>query len=244
MNSTGVSHKFRIALFPDGIGGEIMKFILRIWEKGKFAELSLENNMTAVLCHHLNDALDNQPWIFIPELRITDRITGEELGRIDLSFHHAVKKTKGFFTIECKRLRVKSKSGTMKLLAKEYVSDGLARFASGKYGEGRRTGGMIGYVMDGDFKLAMENVSDQVLAQMDVLGMPIQASLSAPSSVLPDHPWSFDTIHTRESGDFVVYHMFLCDVAKYLQLEAARKPGVHSLISQVPANRKRGHPDE
>jgi hypothetical protein len=70
------------------------------------------------------------------------------LGRNDLRFYPPNHQGQTiFFTVECKRLRVTTKSHFTHL-ANKYVEEGIQRFVDGRYSAGLPCGGMVGYVMD------------------------------------------------------------------------------------------------
>lgn len=65
-------------------------------------------------------------------------------GRIDIKIIYSFDEDE-YFGMECKKLK-----GGGKDLAEKYVTDGMMRFVSGKYGRGHPWGAMLGFVLDGD----------------------------------------------------------------------------------------------
>lgn len=238
MNSTGSSGPLHLALFPKGMGGEVMQVIRDVWYDDAFIDLKLENRITALLCQKLIDAFerDGHPWIVIPELPLHDPEYGTELGRNDLSIMHRACSQRDYFTVECKRLHVR-KNGRFSSLAADYVTEGLIRFATGKYGEGRLHGGMIGYVLDADMKLALKRIDEQIAKRASDLRMAEGVKVSPPSSVLPNECYSFDTVHFLDTEQFTVFHLLLCDLQLYLKRVAAKSRGSDILRRSAGNNR-------
>jgi len=80
-------------------------------------------------------------------------------GRIDitLKFMHQFSDEDAYVGVECKRLADGNKS-----LNKLYVSEGVARFATGKYGSGHTVGMMLGYVQ----KLPSDKIVKEIDSQV------------------------------------------------------------------------------
>jgi hypothetical protein len=67
-----------------------------------------------------------------------------------------------YIAYECKRLNAISKNGTRSSLAGKYVEEGVARFVTAQYAENLPFGCMIGYVMDGDTKFAVQQIESAI----------------------------------------------------------------------------------
>lgn len=130
--------------------------------------------------------------------------SGEEMGRIDLRFSHGYRE-EVYFAFECKRLNV-MKGNRRSSLAPEYVKEGLMRFVEGRYARDLDTGGMIGYVMDGDVPAAVKSVRKAVANRRETLR--VVGSGLADCSFRPGHAQIQETEH--EIGrEFRVLHVFL-----------------------------------
>jgi hypothetical protein len=138
---------------------------------------------------------------------ITDTEFGTELGRNDLRFYPQNDRGQTiFFAVECKRLRVTTKSG-LHHLANKYVEEGMQKFVDGKYASDLPYGGMLGYVMDNKLDDAFAKVQEEIEAKRSKLKM--NDSLQTPSSMLPDYHWSADTIHQRENDKLCIHHLLV-----------------------------------
>jgi hypothetical protein len=144
---------------------------------------------------------------------VTEPDFGTELGRNDLRFyppqHHG---QTIYFTVECKRLRVTTKSG-LSHLADKYADEGIQRFVDGRYSPGLPCGGMVGYVMDNETQKAFASVRSKIETKRASLKLQAKNGIRVPSAVLPDYEWSADTFHKRADGDFAV-HNALVRIAK------------------------------
>ncbi|MGZ4961834.1 MAG: hypothetical protein ACXWKG_00370 [Limisphaerales bacterium] len=205
----GSVHAFRRELFPRGFAGEVMQLILDTWKTfSMHRKVRLEEPITALFATALEHAYvsQNKSWFVFLEGPITDPTFGTQLGRNDLRFYHRnIPGQRVFFTVECKRLHVRTKSG-FRHLADEYVKEGLQRFVDGKYSLGLPCAGMLGYVMDNRVNEAFVLVCDEINIHRSKLRMRRQNSLKCPSSVLNGHATSADTFHQRDDGPFAVYH--------------------------------------
>lgn len=211
VNFIGSSSKLRRALFPLGFAAEAMIHIQETWRDFSIHhDVHLEERITAVFCDALIAAYTaaGRTWFIFPEMPITDPTFGTHLGRNDLRFyppqHHG---QSIFFTVECKRLHVRTASG-FKHLVDEYVKEGLQRFVSGKYSSGLPCGGMVGYVMDNRIDDAFTHIQSEINARRTKLKMKKNAML-VPSSVLPSCRYSAETLHTRKDGELIVHHLLV-----------------------------------
>ena len=212
LNSGGSSTSLRRSLFPEGFAGLVMAQLLETWQTFSLhRRVQLENEITALFCEALKEAyiVAGRNWIIVPEYPITDPIRGIQLGRIDLCFfpseHHG---QKVFFTLECKRLRVHTKSG-LKHLADKYVEKGLQRFVDGKYSADHPCGGMLGYVMDNCLDEAFNSIQCEIHKRRLVLKMKKKNSICVPSRTVPSHVWSLDTFHRRSDGELTIHHLLV-----------------------------------
>lgn len=213
LKHSGSTTSLRRQLFPTGFAGEVMLLIVETWQE--FAlnnRVRHETPITAVFRQALITAYTaaGRSWFVTLEDPITEPDFGTQLGRNDLRFypldHHHGQTI--FFTVECKRLRVTTASGFDSLTG-DYVDKGILRFVTGQYSSGLPCGGMIGYVMDNNLREAFASVRSQIELKRGVLKISSKEALCCPSTKLPNHEWSADTVHNLKSGDFVLHHALL-----------------------------------
>ena len=147
------------------------------------------------------------------EAYVYDDDADEENGisRLDFRFLYSTgtRKPWPYFAIEAKRLHVTFTSGWDSCVDK-YVTDrqGMMCFIEQRYGQGLASGGMLGYVFDGDVEKARTSVAASIEANREQLKTtpPFKLVLS---SVLPGDPRVSETIHALAHGDFVIYHLLV-----------------------------------
>lgn len=211
LRSSGSSNPLRRELFPIGFSGEVMLHIVNTWQSYSLRrKVRHETKITAVFRDALIKAYvaAGRSWFIALEDPITGPTFGTELGRNDLRFYpqnHCGQTI--FFTVECKRLRVKTKTG-ISHLADKYVEEGLQRFVDGRYSSGLPYGGMVGYVMDNRLSEAFSAVQGAIKSRLKELRVP-STGLCTPSTVLPEYKWSADTRHRMANGDLAVHHALL-----------------------------------
>ena len=134
---------------------------------------------------------------------------GQDVGRMDIAFYPLVNREDIYFCLEAKRLNV-AKDGVVRPYASEYVRFGMMRFITGQYAKFARTGGMIGYVVDGRVSHAIGNVEQNIRNQHVELGMAPPGELLA-STILTGDPRARETHHVRrhDSGPFRIHHLFV-----------------------------------
>jgi len=206
----GSSSTLRRALFPDGFAGEVMMLISETWQAfSMHHEVRHEEPITALFADALVSAYEqkNWPWFIFPEVPVTDPVYGTQLGRNDLNFFHRNLPQRIFFTVECKRLHVRTSKFVH--LADKYVDEGLVRFAEGKYSAGLPCGGMLGYVMDNDMTTAFDRIRKEIIKRCENLKIKGDPSFSQPSRIMKKLVHSADTIHERTDGDFIVHHLLV-----------------------------------
>lgn len=212
LNAKGSSKSLRRVLFPQGFAGEVMNHVLETWQTLSLnRQVRLETRITALFRDALIEAYvkAGRAWFIALEDPITDSDFGTELGRNDLCFYppqHFGQKI--FFTLECKRLRVRTQSG-LKHLADEYAEKGLQRFVDGKYSAGLPCGGMLGYVMDNQVDDALESIQREIEKRRIELKMKNKKPICVPSKVLPSHRCSLDTVHSRPDGTLTIHHLLI-----------------------------------
>ncbi len=188
-----------------------MLHIVETWQAFSMNhEVRHETKITALFRDALKRAYvaAGRTWFITVEEPITDADCGTELGRNDLRFYPPVHHGQTvFFTVECKRLRVPTKTG-ISHLADKYVEDGMQRFVDGRYAAEMPCGGMVGYVMDNKVSDAFESVESAIKARRKKLKIPVKG-MCKPSATLPQYEWSADTDHKREGGSVRLHHALL-----------------------------------
>ncbi len=148
-----------------------------------------------------------------PEAYVYDDDTDEEnaIGRLDFRFlcSTGTRQPWPYFAIEAKRLHVAFPSGWNPCVH-EYVTDhqGMMCFVEQRYAKGLASGGMLGYVFDGNVEKARSAVAAFIEKNHGMLKTAPPFKL-APSSVLPGDSRVSETIHALVHGDFVIYHVFI-----------------------------------
>jgi hypothetical protein len=209
LNHSGSTNPLRRELFPIGFAGEVMLHILETWNDFSLHhQVRHETRITAVFRDALIKAYEaaGRRWFITLEDPITEPDFGTELGRNDLRFyppdHHG---QTIYFTVECKRLRVTTKSG-LKHLADKYADEGIQRFVDGRYSGALPCGSMVGYVMDNEISQAFVSVRSEIENKRKTLKIPARNGIRFPSAILPDYEWSADTFHMRTDGEFALHH--------------------------------------
>lgn len=100
--------------------------------------------------------------------------------------------------IECKRI-----AGSDTHLCREYVVEGIDRFASGKYGENHAVGFMVGYVLSGTSADAADGVNAH-LARVSRSAEQLSAS-----NVTSDSTWYSTHKRAKPSAPVGLHHSFL-----------------------------------
>lgn len=132
-------------------------------------------------------------------------------GRLDFRFVYSTETRHPwpYFAIEAKRLHVAFPSGWDSCVS-EYVTgrQGMMCFVEQRYAQGLASGGMLGYVFDGDIEKARSAVAASVETSHEMLRTAPPFKL-IPSSVLSGDSRVSETIHALAHGDFVIYHLFV-----------------------------------
>jgi hypothetical protein len=100
--------------------------------------------------------------------------------------------------IECKRI-----AGLDTHLCREYVVEGVDRFASGKYGENHAVGFMVGYVLSGTSIEAADGVN-AYLQRVSRMAEQLQAA-----DIVSDSTWYSQHGRTQPSEPVGLHHAFL-----------------------------------
>ncbi len=186
-----------------------MALIVETWTQFSIrAQIRLETRITSLFRDAILDReeVSQRSWFVTLEDPLNDPHFGTELGRNDLRFYPQVHNRQTvYFTVECKRLRVRTPSG-FDCLATDYVKSGMQRFISGYYSRSLPCGGMLAYVMDNQLNDAMIDVLCAIDPERSNLGMPAIGAIATPSALIPAHSWSLDSQHQRANEQFAIYH--------------------------------------
>lgn len=197
-------------LFPDHLIPNILELVVKTWQSfQKPQPLDHEVPISRRFREALRRGKDlhELPFTIWPESSETDPDTGKEIGRIDIRFLHGWRESV-YFAFECKRLRIPYNTG-MRSNTGEYVgASGMMRFITGQYGKGLLSGGMIGYVMDGNLSAAVPAVKKTIDKNREDLRLAFGSSLAS-SSMMPRKQTVKETRHDLTTRDFAIYHVFL-----------------------------------
>ena len=100
--------------------------------------------------------------------------------------------------IECKRI-----DGSDKHLCREYVVEGIDRFATGKYGENHALGFMVGYVISGTPTKSVDGINSYLKRVSRT------ADLLEPSDVSGMATWRSHHLRPKPSAPINLHHAFL-----------------------------------
>ena len=205
MSSTGDANLWA-DLFPDHLIPEILKLVVDTWQS--FSKPSSTDHEVAIsrrFCEDMRREKDKRilPFRISPESSETDPISGKEIGRIDIRFTHGYRE-RVYFAFECKRLRINRATPNTHV----YVGrDGMMCFIDEKYASDLNSGGMIGFVMDGDVPQAIAAVSKTIRKKTTELRL-VSGTEMTPSSFVPNEPVT-ETYHMISAKQFTIYHLFL-----------------------------------
>lgn len=213
MNQAGAPSEWLDLL--DSLVPDIINLVVATWaDMPDIASDALEDFTTETLCRllRMNRNASELPLQIQIQMVELDPEEGEDQGRMDIAFCPLVPREDIYFCLECKRLNV-MKDGGRRAYATEYVTKGMLRFVRGQYAAIVRHGGMLGYVLDGDVKRAMENVGQAIQMHHIDLGMQAPGEMHQ-SSLMPKDPHIRDTHHNRSKKDvlFRLHHMFMSGV--------------------------------
>ncbi len=185
---------------------QAIRLILKSWKSFK-TEANLEDKITNKFYAHLIENKNRSKYFFTIVLRaaeIDDQ--GEEVGEIDIKIIYK-NQEKTYFSLECKRLRVHFPSGFDNLAGK-YVTEGMYRYFNGQYARDLGKGGMLGYIIDGNCKKAIQDVKKSIEKRRLDLCMQENETLRDSSCIASKQVK--ETLHKYGPNDkFIIYHIFL-----------------------------------
>jgi hypothetical protein len=202
----GKSSSRLIQQFPMEEVKQAIELILRSWESFN-AKVNLEDKITNKFYAHLIENKSRSTYFFtiVPRPAEIDE-QGEEIGEIDLKVIYR-NQEKTYFSFECKRLRVYFPSG-FDTLAGKYVTEGMYRYFNGQYARNLDKGGMLGYVMDGNIDVAVNDVKAAIEKRRLNLYMQENEILRASSCITSNKVK--ETLHKYgPTKRFTIYHIFL-----------------------------------
>ena len=174
-------------------------------------ETKISNRLRKLLIQDVE--LRNRPIHLDPEAYVYNDDSDEEnaIGRLDFRFLYStqIRHPWPYFAIEAKRLHVTFLSGWRSCVHK-YVTDrqGMMCFIEQRYAEGLISGGMLGYVFDGDVEKARDSVRAAILKAHDMLKCVTPFKMTT-SSIVPGDSRVSETIHELSHGNFSIYHLFI-----------------------------------
>ncbi len=203
--------------FPWHLLPQVFDLVTETWDAwDKPAPDAKETDISKRFRARLKQAKDYKqlPFFIMREDPEDDFDTGEELGRKDIVFlpTHQTSFEEVYFVFECKRLNALVE-GTVRALASEYVTEGMARYVNGQYARFMDQGGMIGYVLDGRCEHAMGLVEKNIRKKREDLKMEAPSGFS-PSKIRLNALSIRETEH-RLDREFRIHHIFLaCPISK------------------------------
>jgi len=197
-------------LFPDHLIPNILGLVVKTWQSFQKPrpldhEVPISRRFREALRKGKN--LHELPFTIWPESPETDPGTGKEMARIDIRFLHGWREDV-YFAFECKRLRIPYESGLQSNTGEYVGANGMMRFITGKYGKGLTSGGMIGYVMDGNLRTAVPSVKKAIDKNRIDLCLVFGTGLTS-SSMMPRNKIVKETRHDLATREFAIYHVFL-----------------------------------
>jgi hypothetical protein len=197
--------------FPGELVPEILDVVIAAWARFPQPDgLEEEETITRRFRNTLRQERDFRklPVRLDRECWLDEEASAEVLGRLDLRLTAAGQVREDvYFAFECKRLNVLFPSGK-RSLASDYVEEGMMRFVESQYSPEQETGGMLGYVMDGQTDAAIEAVERALRARCAALKMDAPGGLAV-STLRPEQEVVKETVHQLGSRRFLLHHVLL-----------------------------------
>ncbi len=200
-------HNLLESLVPD-----ILALIVETWQDMPApAANAKEDSVSTSLCRLLRQSRGSRDLpVRIDTQKVEiDPAAGEEQGRQDIVFSPMVPREDIYFCLECKRLNVRTPSGTRAYFA-EYVHEGMKRFVRGQYSQAVRHGGMLAFVLDGKVDPAIAGVEENIKKHHHDLGLDPPGTFQR-SSIRPNDERVRETRHRRAQtpSPIAIHHMFM-----------------------------------
>jgi len=195
--------------FPDDCLPLLFRVIVDEWPLFRRPERTIENRITHNFVDHLRRTTRGKvPFGFQYRDKLTSADSDTEEGEVDIIVRAGVDPLV-FFGFECKRLRVLGKDGSIRSEAGDYVGPGgMGCFLSGQYDGGGLSGGMIGYVMDGEVSKARTAVDDAIFAEKKNLKTHSPHRLSKVDPKIRCNELE-QTIHDFREERLTIFHLLL-----------------------------------
>ncbi len=195
--------------FPDQHIPRVFEALIQEWPRFRRAARPLENRITHNFVAHLQRVMRGKvPFGFGYRDKKTSPEKDSEEGEIDLTVRAGVDPLV-FFGFECKRLNVTGSDGRIRSEAGAYVGKGgMGCFLSGQYDGGGTSGGMIGYVMNGNVPSARSAVDLAIQTNGKRLRILPPGQLHV-CSEFPDLAEVSETKHRYKKGQFRILHLLL-----------------------------------
>jgi hypothetical protein len=206
-----------IPLFPHEEVQFILAAVLRSGSRlKKEHDTELENDLSDRLRDELDrdEGLRARPVELLREVPLYDRKQArrKQLGRTDLLFLYStgVRKPWPYFAIESKRLHVAFPSGWQSLIS-EYVTgrQGMMCFIEQRYARDLVSGGMLGFVFDGEVERARSSVAATIEAEYGQLKCCVIPHFKPSLVVGAESAVVGESVHSLSHGAFTIYHLFL-----------------------------------
>jgi hypothetical protein len=205
-----------IPLFPEEEIPFILAVVLRSGDRLKKKDGNeLENSLSDRLRDMIVRDQDfrSRPVEVQREAPVYDPIRkrGRPLGRPDLQFifSTAAKKPWPYFAIEAKRLHVTFASGWQSLVS-EYVTgnQGMKCFIEERYAKNLASGGMLGYVFDGETDKARFSIAGCIEGNHRILRCCSSPRFKPSTICVAKHKIS-ESVHQLSHGNMTIYHLFI-----------------------------------
>lgn len=193
--------------FPNSLVPGIIKLILDSWRKFRtvqIREVPITQEFFIIL--NINQQSSYLPFLIDLEIILPEENGIGQEGRLDIRFIHGFRRHV-YFSFECKRLRVHFPSG-FDTLAGKYVTEGMCGYFNNQYARDLDQGGMLGYVMDGNIDVAVNDVEAAIDKRHSSLYMEENEILKASACITSKQVK--ETIHKYgPTKRFTIYHVFL-----------------------------------
>jgi hypothetical protein len=208
---SGIGKERGWGLFPDGWTGEVLHFVIEVWEELRLPKAARsEPRITKLLAGAIIERYEREErdWFCSPEE--TDwNSEGKEVSRTDLRLRPPGRKRRSVaLVLESKRLNTPASN------ASEYVGAGgmmcfiPTKDVPAKYAAGLPCGVMLGYVMDGDLWRAYAAICKTVVEKRLALLLASDGEHRT-TPLLDGNQWHGQTKHLLPDGEFIIYHLLL-----------------------------------
>lgn len=198
------------ALYPDDLLARIVAMVESAWQSMTRPSVSDTENVISlallIAIRAEKKRIGGMPFQVHREVWQDPVMVGSPSFRTDIQFIQGPDE-EVYFAFEAKRLNVFKQNGGVRSDAQKYVQEGMYRYVDSCYAGGLPSGGMIGYVMDGDIPGAITAVSEKVKTFQIRLQMPVHQV--GPSKLNPTNACLRQTDHVISGGSFALHHLFL-----------------------------------